>query len=385
MSISRFLAILRPFAFIVGSALLLAGCQSNIPKAMTPVPAILLTKMKVLGMDETAPIFIRIFKEESQLEVWKQKQNGEYALLTTYAICRWSGELGPKIQEGDYQAPEGFYTVTPSQMNPNSAYYLSFNIGYPNAFDRSLGRTGGNLMVHGACSSAGCYSMTDAQAAEIFALARDSFKGGQTSFQVHAFPFQMTPENMAKHHANKHFGFWQMLKAGYDHFEATRRIPKVDVCGRHYVFDADSGGLPFVANAACPPFSTPSVIATAVARKQASDDAEFRSLVARADPAAGAVTLAWDGVSSGSLPRASSTGVASLIATDRTTVGATAPAGARTLANADPTGTPLPRPNPRDGGTQTLSAPSGAKAAATAQATEPAPSMLQRFKSYFTP
>ena len=381
MPISRFLTVLRTSVIVVAAAIAIAGCQSNIPKANIPVPAFLLTKMKVLGMDETAPIFIRIFKEESQLEIWKQKQNGEYALLNTYAICRWSGELGPKIQEGDYQAPEGFYTVTPSQMNPNSAYYLSFNIGYPNAFDRSLGRTGANLMVHGACSSAGCYSMTDAQAGEIFALARDAFKGGQTSFQVHAFPFHMTPENMARHYANKHFGFWQMLKAGYDHFEATKRIPKVDVCGRHYVFDADAGGAGFAANSACPPFSTPEAIASAVAKKQASDDAVFRSLVARSEnPPSGPITLAWDGISSGSTPR---TAVAAATATDRTVVGATAPA--QRIANAEATAIP----RPRDSVPQTLSAPAAAKAASsqTAQSApdQPPPSMLQRFKSYFTP
>src|SRR3954453_17203174 len=163
MPTSRFLTFFRNLAVFLAAGLLLAGCQSGIPKAMKPVPAFLLAKMKVLGMDETAPIFIRIFKEESQLEVWKQKQNGDYALLNSYAICRWSGELGPKLKEGDYQAPEGFYTITPAQMNPNSAYYLSFNMGYPNAYDKAWGRTGSQLMVHGDCSSRGCYAMTDDQ------------------------------------------------------------------------------------------------------------------------------------------------------------------------------------------------------------------------------
>ena len=125
--------------------------------------------------------------------------HGKYALLKTYEICKWSGALGPKIKEGDRQAPEGFYTVTPAQMNPNSSYYLSFNIGYPNAYDRAYGRTGTHIMVHGACSSAGCYSMSDEDAGELFALARDAFKGGQRQFQIQAFPFRMTPENIARH------------------------------------------------------------------------------------------------------------------------------------------------------------------------------------------
>ncbi len=121
-----------------------------------------------------------------------EPQTAEYALLKTYPICRWSGELGPKIKEGDRQAPEGFYTITPGQMNPNSNYYLAFNTGFPNAYDRSWGRTGSELMVHGDCSSRGCYAMTDEQMQEIYALARESFFGGQKAFQLQAYPFRMT-------------------------------------------------------------------------------------------------------------------------------------------------------------------------------------------------
>ena len=194
------------------------------------------------NMDKESPILVRMFKEESELEVWKQDRSGRFALLKTYPICRWSGELGPKIKEGDRQAPEGFYTITPGQMNPNSQYYLSFNLGYPNAFDRAHGRTGAHLMVHGDCSSRGCYSMTDEQIAEIYALGREAFFGGQRAFQVQAYPFRMTPQNMAKHRNNPHMAFWKMLKQGNDHFEVTRLEPKVDVCEKRYVFDAAVAG-----------------------------------------------------------------------------------------------------------------------------------------------
>jgi murein L,D-transpeptidase YafK len=122
-------------------------------------------------------------------------------------------------------------------MNPNSSYYLSFNMGFPNSYDRSHNRTGSNLMVHGACSSAGCYSMTDEQVLEIYGFARDAFKGGQEYFLVEALPFRMTPENMARHRDSEHFEFWKMLKTGYDHFELTKRPPKVEVCERRYVFN----------------------------------------------------------------------------------------------------------------------------------------------------
>lgn len=251
----------------------LAACTgSGVPKQLKPVPPGLVSRMSELNMKETAPIFMRIFKESSEFEVWKQRRDGTYALLKTYAICKWSGALGPKKVEGDRQAPEGFYTVTPAQMNPNSSYYLSFNIGYPNAYDRSLGRTGANLMVHGACSSAGCYSMTDDNAGEIFALARDSFRGGQRAFQIQALPFRMTPENLARHRDDPNMSFWKMLKVGYDTFELTRVPPKVDVCDRRYVFNANAGGASFDASAPCPAYSLPPALEQALAAKQAADD-----------------------------------------------------------------------------------------------------------------
>ena len=273
--------VLRLAALLSVALLVLAGCNaSNFPKAERPVPNMLSAKMRQLGMSDTAPIFIRIFKEESQMEIWKQRGDGRYGLLTTYSICKWSGALGPKKQEGDRQAPEGFYTVTPGQMNPNSNYYLSFNIGYPNAYDRSLGRTGSNLMVHGACSSAGCYSMTDKDAGEIFALARDAFRGGQRAFEIQAFPFRLTAENLAKHRDDPNMDFWRMLKVGYDSFELMHLPPKIDVCDRHYVFNADAGDASFNPSGACPAYTVPPALAAALQRKEADDDAKFVQAVA---------------------------------------------------------------------------------------------------------
>ena len=270
------------------AGLALAACQddSAIPKDIRPVSSALVSRMDKLQMKETSPVLVRIFKEESALEIWKQRVDGQYALLKTYSICKWSGALGPKKVEGDRQAPEGFYIVTPAQMNPQSHYYLSFNIGYPNAYDRALGRTGSNLMVHGACSSSGCYSMSDADAGEIFRLARDAFRGGQVQFQIQAFPFRMTAENFAKHRDDPNMPFWRMLKVGYDHFEVTHRVPKVDVCGKKYVFDADPGNAEFRASAACPAYTIAPEIVSAVAAKQAADDKKFTLAVARLEAAA---------------------------------------------------------------------------------------------------
>ncbi len=281
MGFSAFPAAALRLALIALAALTLAACQeATIPKAERPVSYSLQSKMAALNMDETAPIFIRIYKESSEFEVWKQTRAGDYALLKTYQICKWSGQLGPKKVEGDRQAPEGIYTVTPAQMNPASHYYLSFNIGYPNAYDRSLGRTGSNLMVHGACSSAGCYSMTDEDAGELFALARDSFRGGQTAFEIQALPFRMTAENLAKHHDDPNMPFWQMLKVASDTFDLTHRPPKTDVCDKHYVFNADAGTAVFDPNAPCPEYTVPDVLAQALAQKKAADDAAYAADVA---------------------------------------------------------------------------------------------------------
>src|SRR4029077_679994 len=134
------------------------------------------------------------------------------------------------------------------QMNPKSKYYLAFNIGYPNAFDRAWGRTGAELMVHGDCSSRGCYAMTDEQIGEIYALGRESFFGGQRAFQVQAYPFRMTSANMAKHRNNPNMPFWRMIKQGYDAFEVTKLEPKVDFCEKRYVFNAQAPQSSVMAN-----------------------------------------------------------------------------------------------------------------------------------------
>jgi hypothetical protein len=176
-------------------------------------------------------------------------------------------------------------------MNPQSAYYLSFNMGYPNAFDKALGRTGSQLMVHGDCSSRGCYAMTDEQISDIYALGRESFFGGQRAFQVQAYPFRMTPVNMAKHRNNPNMPFWKMIKVGYDHFEVTHREPKVDFCEKKYVFDAvPLPGSPqppvFNAAGACPAYTVDAAVADAVKAKERADDAKVAELVAKGTPVA---------------------------------------------------------------------------------------------------
>jgi murein L,D-transpeptidase YafK len=271
-------------AGLLVAALGLAGCTGSTldinPAANAALSYKIVKDMKSKGMSRRSPILARVFKEENRVEIWKQKSNGRYDLLSSYAICKMSGKLGPKYVEGDRQSPEGFYTVRPSQMNPRSNYHLAFNIGYPNAYDRAHGRNGSNLMVHGACSSSGCFSMNDGQMTEIYALARESFRGGQTEFQIQSFPFRMTAANMARYRNDPNYQFWKNLKEGYDWFEITKTPPKVAVCEGRYVFNAD-----FEPNARisptgpCPISTQPDSLRTAYQSYQTSYEAAFTSAI----------------------------------------------------------------------------------------------------------
>ncbi|HEX4041109.1 MAG TPA: L,D-transpeptidase family protein [Xanthobacteraceae bacterium] len=274
---------------LAAAAVTLAGCYGEegyqIPtRAMKELSPEMLVLLQQKNMPKDSPILVRLFKEESELEVWKQDTTGQFQLLKIYPICRWSGELGPKKTEGDRQAPEGFYQISPGLMNPNSSYYLAINIGFPNAYDKANGYSGAFLMIHGDCSSRGCYAMTDEQIGEIYSLARDSFLGGQKEFQIQAYPFRLTPANLAKHRNNPNMPFWVMLKEGNDHFEVTHLEPKVNVCDRHYVFDAqppDGSTKPLVFNPTgrCPAYQVPQEIAGPALEKQRNDEYQLAQLV----------------------------------------------------------------------------------------------------------
>jgi len=189
------------------------------------------------GLNYGSPIFIRIFKESMELEIWVKSEN-KFKLFKTYEICTYgSGTLGPKTIQGDGQAPEGFYFVTPQRLNPVSNFHLSFNLGYPNKYDRIHKRTGGALMVHGSCVSIGCYAMTNAGIEEIYAIADAAFRNGQSFFRVHIFPFKMNKSNMEKHKQSKWIEFWNNLKEGYDFFEKNKIPPNVEVVNRKYLFE----------------------------------------------------------------------------------------------------------------------------------------------------
>lgn len=224
------------FAGLILLAASLGGGARAAEKGELPIPAATLALMTAKDTTPAAPILMRAYKEESEIEIWKQNSAGRYVFLKSFPICRWSGTLGPKTTQGDRQTPEGFYSVGATQMNPNSHYYLSFDTGYPNVFDKAHGRSGSSVMVHGTCSSAGCFAMTDKGVGEIFALAREALRGGQSAFEFQSYPFRMSAQNMARYRADPNIAFWRQLKEGSDRFEATGEELAVSVADGRYAF-----------------------------------------------------------------------------------------------------------------------------------------------------
>jgi len=227
--------------------------RSGQPLPGTPDLARLDERLVAQGIKLGVPIYLRIFKLDSELELWVGK-DGRFVRFATYPICLWSGRLGPKLKEGDKQAPEGFYTVASEQLNPNSIMFRSFNLGFPNAFDHAHGRTGSFLMVHGGCASVGCYAVTDPVIGELWSFVTAALDNGEQRIPVHVFPFRMTERNLAARKGGKWGDFWADLKKGYDMFQASHLPPVVSVCNGRYVFEA---GTPATISSAveerCPP------------------------------------------------------------------------------------------------------------------------------------
>lgn len=232
------------FSILTLSCFLLIGCTADTgkPHPLTRVDKIrtkqlpkVNKKLAAMHIQPGAHAYIRIFKEEHALETWlRNEQTGQYQLYKSYPICTYSGKLGPKLREGDYQSPEGFYDVTEDWLWPQSKYHLAMNIGFPNQFDQSHGLTGSHLMIHGGCKSQGCYAMTDRGIEEIYLLTEQSLLRNAQPVQIHIFPFRMTAENMARHAGSNWQPFWRNLHRGYSAFETTRVPPRVEVENGRY-------------------------------------------------------------------------------------------------------------------------------------------------------
>jgi murein L,D-transpeptidase YafK len=217
-----------------------AAAHGKLPLPGTPDLKHLDERLAKRGLPHDAAMLIRIFKAESELEIWINRGGGgRYALFASYPICYWSGRLGPKLKEGDRQAPEGFYTVTLPQAHPNGPRHPNaLDIGFPNSFDSLHGRSGSYILIHGGCASIGCFAMTNAVHKEIHTLAVRALDAGQAYVPIHVFPFRMTEENLARYETPALRPFWRNLKEGYDLFERTHRPPRVSICNSRYTFEA---------------------------------------------------------------------------------------------------------------------------------------------------
>lgn len=215
--------------------------RGALPLPGTPALDRLPERMTERGLALGDAVFLRVFKAESELEVWMAKDE-RLVRLATYPICHWSGDLGPKLIEGDRQTPEGFYTITRRQLHLSGRWPRSLNLGFPNDVDRALGRSGSYILIHGGCTSVGCFAMTNPVMTEVYAIVERALKQGQDRVHVHVFPFRMTDENLARTQDSPWFPFWQSLKPAYDQFEATHAVPRIAYCENRYVVSAVGPG-----------------------------------------------------------------------------------------------------------------------------------------------
>lgn len=244
-----------------------ALAQAN-EAAAKPLAPETLDFLQAKKLDAGAPVYLRIFKEESELEVWMERPGGRFVLIKTYPICNWSGALGPKQKLGDLMAPEGFYSLGEASLKPDSKFHLALNLGYPNALDRALGRTGDFIMVHGDCKSVGCFAMTDGLIEEIYAFVREALDGGQERVPVHVFPFRMSANAMERHAGHAAYPSWKPLKEAYDDFSKSRLVPRIAMCEKRYVVNPvfePAPATPQSAAAACP--AAPGKLIAPVSRK----------------------------------------------------------------------------------------------------------------------
>ena len=259
-------------AVLIGLAISLAPSNSfaadkPAAKPLEPATAVYLNRK---GIAQDSPLYIRIFKEESELEVWKARTDGRFIHVKTYPICNWSGKLGPKQTLGDHMAPEGFYNLDQDSLKPDSKYHLALNIGYPNALDIAMGRSGDFIMVHGKCVSVGCFAMTDDLIEEIYAFVREATANGQTKVPLHIFPFRMTDKTMLAHNDHPAWSTWLPLKEAFDDFQKSRMPPRVAICAQRYVVNPiiNPNASPEV-NAAAACVARPGKLLAPVSRKLA--------------------------------------------------------------------------------------------------------------------
>ena len=192
-----------------------------------------------LGLELGDPVYMRVFKEESELEVWiKSRHELQYVLFKIFRLTHCAGKPGPKLREGDGQAPEGFYFASSGSMRPDTRHYLGIDLGFPNAYDKESGYTGSDLMIHGGANAAGAFALSPRDIEEVYTVVEASLEGGQKMTPINVFPFRMTDKRMdqAWEWNPVCLYFWVNLKEGYDFFENVRQPPLVEMASGRYAF-----------------------------------------------------------------------------------------------------------------------------------------------------
>jgi murein L,D-transpeptidase YafK len=189
------------------------------------------------GLKLGSPVFIRVYKQTSEMELWIEK-GSRYVLFKTYGICRWSGGLGPKYYEGDRQSPEGLYRITSADLIVNARWDRAMNINYPNSFDVMNGRSGSGILIHGKCGSIGCFAIQDRNVEEVYAAVREALKGGQAYIPVLSLPFRFASLAPSKQDTRQMSEFWSDLRRADLLFARDRLPPAAWICdGRYYFAD----------------------------------------------------------------------------------------------------------------------------------------------------
>ncbi len=221
------------------ASMLFCSANARLEEVKKRVQSSLSGELERNGFSLGEQVFLRAYKKERRLEVWiKPSDEPNYKLFKSYFIAGISGALGPKRAEGDRQMPEGFYEIKKSALNPNSRYHLSFNVGYPNSYDRWHKRTGSFIMVHGSDLSIGCYAMTDAGIEEIYLIVEAALLAGQKEVPFHSYPFNYTRSWERVYQDSPMLEFWRELKPVHDYFEQHKRVPQVKHRkGQYYLAD----------------------------------------------------------------------------------------------------------------------------------------------------